>query len=144
MYRRVQLGWIVIWSLMPAVVFIMFYFNNNPDAAPKPLLWAISLTILFFYKKTVLVTDKYIKIMFGAGILRKTIQLNSIETCIQVENVKGCTWGIIWALKGWLYNTNGFNAVELKLKNGKVYRIGTDKPEELLNFIGSKLPQIIK
>jgi hypothetical protein len=126
---------------MPAVAFIMFYFNGNPDAAPKPLLWAISIIILFFYKSTVLVNDRFVKVMFGAGLLRKTIKLGDIESCIQVQNAQGNSWGIIWAIKGWIYNTKNFNAVELKLKNGKISRIATDKPEELMNFINSKLPK---
>jgi hypothetical protein len=31
----------------------------------------------------------------------------------------------------WIYNVSGFDAVELKMKNGKVYRIGTDESEKL-------------
>jgi hypothetical protein len=31
----------------------------------------------------------------------------------------------------WIYNVSGFDAVEIKLKNGKVYRIGTDEPKKL-------------
>ena len=31
----------------------------------------------------------------------------------------------------WIYNVSGFDAVEIILKNGKIYRIGTDVPSEL-------------
>ena len=31
----------------------------------------------------------------------------------------------------WIYNVSGFDAVEITMKNGKVYRIGTDVPEEI-------------
>ncbi|MEK7656054.1 MAG: hypothetical protein AAB386_05245 [Patescibacteria group bacterium] len=31
----------------------------------------------------------------------------------------------------WIYNVSGFDAVEIILKNGKIYRIGTDVPKEL-------------
>ena len=31
----------------------------------------------------------------------------------------------------WLYNVSGFDAVELRLKSGDVYRLGTDDPEGL-------------
>ena len=31
----------------------------------------------------------------------------------------------------WIYNVSGFDAVEIIMKNGKIYRIGTDVPEEL-------------
>jgi hypothetical protein len=31
----------------------------------------------------------------------------------------------------WIYNVSGFDAVEITLKNGNTYRIGTDEPKEL-------------
>ena len=30
-----------------------------------------------------------------------------------------------------IYNVSGFDAVEIQLKNGKIYRIGTDEPKKL-------------
>jgi len=44
-------------------------------------------------------------------------------------------------IRGWLwpkmciYNVSGFDAVEIKLKNGKIYRIGTDEPKKLEQMI---------
>lgn len=32
---------------------------------------------------------------------------------------------------GWFYNVSGLSAVEIKLKTGIKYRIGTDVPQEL-------------
>ena len=37
-----------------------------------------------------------------------------------------CFWPYMW-----IYNVSGFDAVEIILKNGKIYRIGTDVPKEL-------------
>jgi len=31
----------------------------------------------------------------------------------------------------WVYNVSGFDAVEIKTINGKIYRIGTDDQENL-------------
>ena len=31
----------------------------------------------------------------------------------------------------WVYNVSGFDAVEITLKDIRVYRIGTDRPDEL-------------
>ena len=31
----------------------------------------------------------------------------------------------------WIFNVFGFNALEIQMKNGKIYRIGTDEPEKL-------------
>jgi hypothetical protein len=32
---------------------------------------------------------------------------------------------------GWLYNVSGLRAVEVGLKSGRKYRVGTDEPERL-------------
>jgi len=34
-----------------------------------------------------------------------------------------------------IFNVSGFDAVEIKMKNGKIYRIGTDEPEKLKNVV---------
>ncbi len=31
----------------------------------------------------------------------------------------------------WIFNVSGFDAVEIRMKRGKIYRIGTDEPEKL-------------
>jgi hypothetical protein len=31
----------------------------------------------------------------------------------------------------WIYNVSGFDAVELTMKNGKIYRIGTNESDVL-------------
>jgi hypothetical protein len=31
----------------------------------------------------------------------------------------------------WIYNVSGFDAVELRMTDGRMYRIGTDEPHEL-------------
>jgi hypothetical protein len=42
-------------------------------------------------------------------------------------------------MDGWLYNVFGSFAVEIRLKNGKKYRIGTDDPQGLNNAIQQDL-----
>jgi hypothetical protein len=38
-----------------------------------------------------------------------------------------------------VYNVSGFDAVEIKLKNGKRYRIGTDEPKDLEQAIRNSI-----
>jgi len=40
-------------------------------------------------------------------------------------------WGIHFTPNGWLCNVSGSSAVEIIMKNGKKYRIGTNVPSEL-------------
>ena len=41
-------------------------------------------------------------------------------------------WGLRWIPGGSMYNVWGFDAVELELRSGKVFRIGSDEPDALL------------
>jgi len=47
-------------------------------------------------------------------------------------------WGIRLIPGGWLYNVSGLDAVELKMKNGRIFRIGTDEAQRLAEFIQAK------
>ncbi len=53
-------------------------------------------------------------------------------------------WGIRWTPNGWLYNVSGFYAVEIKMKTGKKYRIGTDAPNELEKAIKESIKEVKK
>ncbi len=41
-------------------------------------------------------------------------------------------WGVRKVPGGWMYNVWGYDAIELELASGKVFRIGTDDPDGLL------------
>jgi len=88
----------------------------------------VSFTLL-----QVVIDKKYLHIKFGYGIYRKKFLLNDIMSAKAVKNHWYYGWGIrIWFWpKMWIYNVSGFNAVEIKLKNSKIYRIGTDEPKKL-------------
>jgi len=86
-----------------------------------------------FTTLTVLIDEKYLQIKFGYGIFRKKFLLSEIVSAKQVKNCWYYGWGIkiwLWPYM-WIYNISGFDAVEIIMRNGKIYRIGTDIPEEL-------------
>jgi hypothetical protein len=41
-------------------------------------------------------------------------------------------WGVRAVPRGWLYRVAGREAVELELDNGRVVRVGSDEPKELV------------
>ena len=51
--------------------------------------------------------------------------------------------GIRYTPRGWLFAVSGSSAVELQLKSGKFFRIGTDEPERLIKAldVASRLSQ---
>jgi len=78
-----------------------------------------------------------LRIKFGYGIFRKRFMLREIISARTVKNHWYYGWGIrllLW-LRLVIYNVSGFDAVEIKMKNGRTYRIGTDEPKNLKHAI---------
>ena len=107
------------------------------DSGTNFAITAIMALILFilasFSTLTVLIDEQFLKIRFGWGIFRKKFPLTDIATVRKVKNHWYYGWGIrLWFWpKMWIFNVSGFDAIELTMKNGKIYRIGTDVPNEL-------------
>jgi hypothetical protein len=124
------------------VLFIWVYITAavEPPSADSGSNFAFTATmvlILFilasFGLLQVIIDEKYLRIKFGYGIYQKKFLLNDIASAKTVKNHWYYGWGIrVWLWpKMWIYNVSGFDAVEIKLKNGKTYRIGTDEPKKL-------------
>ena len=72
---------------------------------------------------------------FGPGFWRKSYLLQEIELAEQVRNSCLYGWGIRLTPHGLLYNVSGLDAVQIKLRTGRIFRIGTDEPAGLLSAI---------
>jgi hypothetical protein len=94
---------------------------------------AILITILSFVTLNVRVDNKYLKIKFGYGIFKRKFLIKDIVSVKRVKNKWYYGWGIrYWPWPGFLlFNVSGYDAVEFVLKNGKVYRIGSDDVKNL-------------
>jgi hypothetical protein len=88
---------------------------------------------------TVEVNDQLLKIQFGFGVIRKVFLLKEIDSYRAVKNPWYYFWGIRFIGSGWLYNVSGTDAVELQMKGGRKYRIGTDDVEGLLQAMGAHM-----
>ncbi len=62
----------------------------------------------------------------------RRIEVGEIVAAARVRNSWWHGWGIRKVSRGWMYNNAGRDAIELTLRSGKVFRIGTDQPDELL------------
>jgi hypothetical protein len=72
----------------------------------------------------------------GIGLIKKTYLMSDIQSCTPIKNNIINGWGIRRILGGWLYNVSGFQAIELRFKNeNKIIRIGTDKPNEVVEEV---------
>jgi hypothetical protein len=84
-----------------------------------------------FSTLTVSVDNQYLKIKFGYGIFKKQFNLMEMVSVKRVRN----HWYYGWGIRYWpgmlIFNVSGFDAIEIKMVNGKIYRIGTDEPKKL-------------
>lgn len=142
-YRHTQIGYLLIILYSAVVVFIGYL---NVLVGFNPFALAALIVMLFVLRLssslTVAVDDKMIKIQFGLGIIRKVFLLQGIETYSVVKNPWYYGWGIRFTPRGWLFNVSGLSAIELQMKNGKRYRIGTDEPDNLANALTEALNDV--
>ena len=129
-YEHTQIGYFLV-TVYSIVVLFLGYLNIMTNFHPLTLIGLIIVLIVLgiFARLTVAVDDQMIKIQFGLSIIRKSFSLQEIETYRVVRNPWYYGWGIRFTPRGWLFNVSGFSAIELRMKNGKLYRIGTDDPD---------------
>ncbi|MBI4158142.1 MAG: hypothetical protein HY505_00765 [Candidatus Yanofskybacteria bacterium] len=142
-YKHTQIGYLML--VITLAVLVLFAWAQITARAEPPsvdsgtnfAITAIMVLILFilasFATLTVSIDENYLRIKFGYGIFRKRFAVNEIVSAKRVEN----HWYYGWGIRGWswpymwIFNISGFDAVELIMKNGKIYRIGTDTSKEL-------------
>jgi hypothetical protein len=139
LYRHTQMGLLMIVgaSLVAVVVLPLLLQSGSVFALIFGLVTALAL--LNFGSLTVIVEGRYIEARFGLGWIRKRIGFDEIESYREVRNPWYYGWGIRIIPRGWLYNVSGFDAVELALRNGRRFRIGTDEPEVLARALGQAM-----
>lgn len=139
-YEHTQIGYFLL-TLYSIVVLFLGYFNIMMNFHPLTLagLTIILIVLWIFARLTVTVDDEMIKIQFGLKIVRKVFLLKDLEEHRVVKNPWYYGWGIRFTPRGWLFNVSGFSAVELQMKNGKLYRIGTDEPDSLARALDDAL-----
>jgi len=142
-YRHTQIGYLMIFITLAVLVFfawLQITARAEPpsyDSGANFAITAIMAFILFilasFGTLSVSIYDNYLRIKFGYGIFRKKFSISEIASATKVKNHWYYGWGIrLWFWpKMWIFNVSGFEAVEIRMKNGKIYRIGTDEPEKL-------------
>ncbi len=142
-YKHTQIGYLMI--VVSVFVFVLFAWMQitarveapSYDSGTNFLVTSVMFLVLFiltsFSSLTVSISEGFVKVKFGYGLFRKKFLVSDIVSATKVKNPWYCGWGIRLSISPymWIYNVSGFDAVEIKMKNGKVYRIGTDEPEKL-------------
>ena len=142
-YKHTQISYLMLVVTLAALALFTWAQITaraeppSVDSGTNFAVSAIMALILFilasFTTLTASIDEKYLRIKFGYGIFRKKFSASEIVSVERVKNHWYYGWGIrlwFWPYM-WIYNVSGFDAVEIILKNGKIYRIGTDTPGEL-------------
>jgi hypothetical protein len=95
----------------------------------------LAIVLPLFHSLTVRISHNEITLAFGTGLIRKRFINHDVQSATIVRNRWYYGWGIRKIRGGWLFNVSGFDAVEIQLRNGRTYRIGTDRPKDLLTAI---------
>ena len=142
-YKHTQIGYLML--VVTLAVLILFTWVQITAMAEPPsyysgtnfLITAMMILILFIFASfttlTTSIDENCLQVKIGYGIFRKKFLLGEIVSAKQVKNHWYYGWGIrlwLWP-KMWIYNVSGFDAVEIIMKNRRIYRIGTDTPSEL-------------
>jgi hypothetical protein len=106
-----------------------------------PLAVTLSVAVLLvisgvlFSSLTVEISDGELRFHFGPGIWRKRFALTEVADADVTRSSWWEGWGIRITPRGMLYNVSGTDAVEIKLRSGQCFRIGTDEPEVLAQAV---------
>jgi hypothetical protein len=139
-YSHTQIGWVIIALVLIAVVAIgSVLILDELHWIPLALCIGLLVALLLFASLTVVGYENHLEIRFGIGLIRKRFAFKNIQSCSRVRNSPLYGFGIRIIPGGWLYNVSGLDAVELQMKDGRKYRIGTDVPDELLRFLQHRI-----
>ena len=143
-YSHTQSGTLlkVILSVSVVFCFVMVAVNQSASAIAFTLYGMIALLVCLtwlFSSLTVEVDGEELRHYFGPGFWKKTYLLEDIESIKQVRNSWIFGWGIRITPHGWLYNVSGLDAVQIQLRSGRKFRIGTDDPQGVISAISGNI-----
>lgn len=140
MYENRQLGVLTLGVLAGVAVLYILLGFSDPEA--RLLIYiapVFGLLALTFGSLKVEVDSKELRFAFGLGWPRWTYKIEDIESVEAVRNRWFFGWGIRFTKYGRLYNVSGLEAVQVRLKDGKQFRVGTNEPKELVRALERRL-----
>jgi hypothetical protein len=142
LYEHTQAGWPMRIAFAAASVTLIV-LAAMPELSDKPAPPLVLIAAAVFSAVvgwtwgalTVRIQDDQLQVRFGLGLPRKTLPLAEIAAAEVTRTTFLEGWGLRRTRRGWLYNVSGFDAVLLRLTNGRTLMIGTDEPRRLKTAI---------
>lgn len=139
-YEHTQSGGTLVIVLLSSAILLVAALALLPREPAMTVVFLIvlgvmSLAAFLFRSLTVKVTPEEVVVWFGSGLIRRRIPAAEITGARAVRNPWWYGWGVKITPGGWMFNIAGLDAVEVDLREGKRFRIGTDEPEQLVSAL---------
>ena len=149
LYRHRQTGVVILVAFgMALVLNVLFIFLLPWEGGDEPgrtvlLVTTVLLVVVTacFGSLTIRVADGRLSWQFGPGPVRKSVPIGEVVEVRATRMSALAGWGIRWTPQGWLYNVSGLDAVEVTLRSGKRFFLGTDEPDRLIAAIQAARPE---
>ena len=139
-YRHTQYGWIAVPAVLGVVVVLA---TMPPGARDRVGLWVVMALLaaatMTFSRLTIAVEDTTLRWAFGWGLPRWQVPIADVVAVEPSGSSWLEGWGIRLTSRGLLYNVSGFQAVEVTLRSGKRFRLGTDEPDDLVRVLRARI-----
>jgi len=133
-YKHTQIGYWMAGAMVGLAAVIASRMQSL--ALFGVMCLVTTLASALFGTLTVIVDGTSVQLRFGpVSLLRERIALADITHARTVRNSPVHGWGLRYISHGRLWNVWGLDAVELQLRNGTRFRIGTDEPQALLGAL---------
>ncbi len=135
-YEHTQPGYVTLGAVGGASLVLAGTALRKAAAAkflPGALILGAASAV--FSSLTIVVTDEELLARIGPGVTAKRVKVADIESVESVRNPWYYGWGIRLTPRGMLYNVSGFDAVEVRMRTGGSFRLGTDEPHRLVRAI---------
>ena len=135
-YKHTQIGYVMFLMVGTGLYLLLnFFYLHGFHIVFVAVFVLLAVCLILFAALRVEVDDREVSVRFGIGIIRRKFAVGEIESVAIVRNSWYYGWGIRKTPDGWLYNVSGLIAAELRMRNGKRVRIGTNDPMGLLNAV---------
>jgi hypothetical protein len=145
-YRHTQVGWKLLAGTLVGLALAAWLtatLSPATRAAAPWLVYALFATLggalLLFATLTVEVDDAQIRIKFGVGLVRKSVDLAQVVRCEHLQTRIWWGWGLHWTPSGWLYNVGGRDAVRVTIVRERAVIIGSDDAGRLKAAIDARI-----
>jgi hypothetical protein len=139
-FKHTQIGYVSSGIVTLVILWIYFYFRpmDGMGIGTAIFLFIVVFWFASFPILRVTIDDDNMRVMRGFGFPRYRF---SIKEIVSVQKTR-VPWayglgvgGKLWPIKGkglvHIISTSGRDAVEVTMKDGKVFFIGTDVPQKL-------------